>query len=1174
MAALVAPPFIDWSRHRDWLEARIGQALDARVDIEGAADVRLLPAPRLRVGQLRLSRPGVTLGAREAAFELSPTDLLRGRIHFVEARFVSAAIAVDPAAVVAPAADAGRVAVERLVVRDGALAIAGATPIALAGLDLDARAESLAGPFKGEGALRAAAGARAFQFTTGAIEDGTLRAKFALDAGPEAPQLDLEGTLRWADGAPAFEGAGAASGVVDAFALKPAPWRATFSGRATPGGFAADRIELRLGDDDHLLGASGAGEYAAARGANLRLSSRMLDIDRFLSAYGPLTRAPAASTRLSLELSADSATLGAETIAEPVVRLEAGDGAPRVRASAALPGRTRLAYDGALDPARDFALAGRIDTQTRDARALGRWLEPFAPSLARVLVRAPSGPLALSGDLATTAQGGALRAARATLDRSRFEVEAEWRPAADGARARIAAKIHSPALDIDSLPDLAALQDVSQDVAKVDFKLDFTAQAVRVARVGAASADAGRIVARLARTGETIALEHLAIENLGGAALTGAGTFGPSGARAEGRLDAARLADLAALARRVWPGRLTDAFVARAFALSPARLAFRLEGDAAAARLAVQGEAGGARLDLSVAPGENGAPAALRGRIEAPDAAILLRQAGVPVIPLKGLGAGRADMQATRGREGAWATRASIALAGLKADFAGDVRVVDDGLSGEGGFNASAGDLTPVMQILALGAPHGAVPLSASGRVTFAPSQIAIAGLGADIAGAAIKGGLTRTAGDIWRGDLAFDRLSAPFLASLVLGPSQPVRAGAVWSELKFAPQTIDPPDADIVVAVARLAVGAGEATNARAGLRLGPGLVEARDVTASYGGAQIAGALALRRDGALASLRARVETGALDFAAPPFSLSAEVRMEAAGAGASMAELVGSLGGAGRLSIAQAAIARAAPQALARTLADIESEDATFEPARVARALERGFDAGAQMIGANAADIGLAAGRLSLAPLALRFGAAQARISGALDLRALSLDIREQIETDPPRDWEGAAPAVALSWRGPLGASVRAIEAEPLIAALVQRAIARESARNAALEADIRERAFFNRRLKFDRRLEEERREEIRREEARLRAEELKREEERAAEQARLRAEEARREETRRRAEDARREEARRKAEERNAEEPERPRDRAGDRPIEKPPAAFLPAGRDVAPDPSTAGRY
>jgi hypothetical protein len=68
-----------------------------------------------------------------------------------------------------------------------------------------------------------------------------------------------------------------------------------------------------------------------------------------------------------------------------------------------------------------------------------------------------------------------------------------------------------------------------------------------------------------------------------------------------------------------------------------------------------------------------------------------------------------------------------------------------------------------------------------------------------------------------------------------------------------------------------------------------------------------------------------------------------------------------------------------------------------------------------------------------------------------------------------PKDWVGAAPVATLIWQGKPDAMQRSVDAGPLFNAISSRAIAREAARVQALEADIRERAYFNRRSKaFD----------------------------------------------------------------------------------------------------------
>lgn len=73
--------------------------------------------------------------------------------------------------------------------------------------------------------------------------------------------------------------------------------------------------------------------------------------------------------------------------------------------------------------------------------------------------------------------------------------------------------------------------------------------------------------------------------------------------------------------------------------------------------------------------------------------------------------------------------------------------------------------------------------------------------------------------------------------------------------------------------------------------------------------------------------------------------------------------------------------------------------------------------------------------------------------------------------------WSGPSPSALVTVEDALDAPKRQIDAAGLAAGLATQAIARESDRIANLEADIRERAFFNRRLRgerfLDRRKEE-----------------------------------------------------------------------------------------------------
>jgi len=107
---------------------------------------------------------------------------------------------------------------------------------------------------------------------------------------------------------------------------------------------------------------------------------------------------------------------------------------------------------------------------------------------------------------------------------------------------------------------------------------------------------------------------------------------------------------------------------------------------------------------------------------------------------------------------------------------------------------------------------------------------------------------------------------------------------------------------------------------------------------------------------------------------------------------------------------------------------------------------------------------------------------------------------------EAPKDWTGPQPQAIFGLKGQIGAGTsREVDAATLANILTTRAVTRELARLEAQEADLRERAFFARRLKFEREQAERARKAA--EEARLAEEAKKAEEARLIEEARKKAE-------------------------------------------------------------------
>ena len=189
-----------------------------------------------------------------------------------------------------------------------------------------------------------------------------------------------------------------------------------------------------------------------------------------------------------------------------------------------------------------------------------------------------------------------------------------------------------------------------------------------------------------------------------------------------------------------------------------------------------------------------------------------------------------------------------------------------------------------------------------------------------------------------------------------------------------------------------------------------------------------------------------------------------------------------------------------------------------------------------------------------------------------LDLRSLTLDQRiTQALGQAPPDWTGPLPRIDVTFKGPLSGPLREVDAGNFINGISARKIARDIVRIEALDADIRERAAFNRRFKADR---QSRQNEIDLQrfydaEAKKLADEEAR---RKAEEAKAKAQEAARAEREKRAAD----EARRKADEiarkSGLEHPG---------PVETAPALILPPAKPpdsaIAPapvDPSALGPF
>ena len=100
-------------------------------------------------------------------------------------------------------------------------------------------------------------------------------------------------------------------------------------------------------------------------------------------------------------------------------------------------------------------------------------------------------------------------------------------------------------------------------------------------------------------------------------------------------------------------------------------------------------------------------------------------------------------------------------------------------------------------------------------------------------------------------------------------------------------------------------------------------------------------------------------------------------------------------------------------------------------------------------------------------PLTVDGPVARSVTTGTLDLRSLALSLTTALTLRaPPKDWVGNPPSITVTWKGPFAAPQRDVDVATLVNGVAARAIARDQARIEAFQDDIRERAFFARRLR------------------------------------------------------------------------------------------------------------
>jgi hypothetical protein len=1021
-AAFAAPFAVDFDAMRPRIAEELSQATGARVRLDGPIALRFLPTPRFSAENLDVSGEFGGLRARKAVFALSLPALLQGRLQFSRALFEGAEIALDSDKAQRPRL-AAALQFDNLILRRSHVTVsrAGAVAVELAGLDVTAQIPSLQGPFTARGAFDRGGQRLAFSLASDVVTKNLLPLKASLTWPEDAAKLDLDGRIDFA-ATPAFEGEAKAAGKA-----APGPWTAQGSVLLWLDGALAKQVSARLGDGALSDKISGSARYETRSGTlGLNVEATTLSSPWAELFAAPLLAAQESGAPIDLRASVEALDWRGMAWTQAQVFWRAGAPA-QVRAMG--PGGARVEISASPDK---NGWRGRAQLKASDFTGFAAALSEAAPAASRAFAGVNLRGVDIAGDFAATPGEWGLTNASVALDRARLAGEIRFRPQQGDVRPLLLARLSAPALDLDLGPDFAGTR-----FDGLDLDLSLEAQTVKSARAGVLSGEGGRIRARLLRAGEATRLERLEMRNIGGADLTASASWGKdlSGLQGEARLKAGELGPLAQALARLWPGAAGKALAARAKSLSPADLA----GKAGEGGFTLSGTLGATKVSASLVPAAGGKRDATLD-LTAPEASALLNQFGAQTVWTQRLGPARvsARTQPDPSRDGAQNVTASADLAGLRAEFRGALAdpAGDFSVSGDATLSGDAGKILSGFSA----GPTAPAPLRLAARTAWRDGALTLQKLNGEWAGAKVAGDLSAE-GEGLKGALRLDRLSAPALAALVLGPPAPAKAGALWPSLSFAPAIFDPPRARLAIETADL-----QPFGARAhfDLTLGPGeLSVARAVVEGFGGV-IGGGMDLRREGAQVTLSGEAKGENLNLKNPALSARLGFKLNFAGNGANAAALVGSLAGDGAARLLDLAIEGAAPRAPDQALAASEADEAPFDAKEVAKSLDSAFAREAQQRSEANFTFRLAGGQAAFTPA----DAGAQALEAGFDLRDASFWLAVSAAAQNlPAGWDGPAPRGAVVWSGPWRTPSRRTDATAFVNAVAMRALEREHAR-------------------------------------------------------------------------------------------------------------------------------
>ncbi|RWE22412.1 MAG: AsmA protein, partial [Mesorhizobium sp.] len=781
-----------------------------------------------------------------------------------------------------------------------------------------------------------------------------------------------------------------------------------------------------------------------------------------------------------------------------------------------LPGRATLEADGMLSVEDHFGFEGSLLLAVGQPSGFAAWLSKDVDDAIR---RLPAAGFHAKVDLSENRQ--TFSDLELVLGKARFSGSIDSSQP-DGARPSVLMRLEGGDLDVDGLAAFASIFVSDKGANRFsDRDLDFQIRAGPVS-AGGLTADTVDTALRL-RQG-LLEIDRLSVGGLAGASISATGRVKDFPESPTGKLDASVVAvDLKPLidvAAQHYPGNaVLKGLAARAAAYPELFQDARIDlltsaadnGDGTTGlALSAQGKAGGSAFSASLSGKGTAdrlldAPVALTFNARNANATTLLALYGLPALPLGMLGQATTDLSAKGTLGGGLATSFSLTADDFRVGFLGTIADPPQGAIAKGKVSLDAADIEPWLMTTGIGLPGMGTGTSTSlaADADFANGLLVLSSLNGSINKSAVSGDVNVDVKDglpHLAGALALDELDLDPLAVSLFGDQSFMAAKGGWPAAPFSQKSSLPFSADLDLDTAALAAGPfAMARDASLTLKLDSEGIRVSDLKAKLYGGELTGLFELKNtDGTgLFSGQMKLAGGDLSAVLPETGINgaADISASLSTSGKSVDAMIAALSGSGTAALKGLHIAGINPDAFAAIIAKADVIGRDMDAARTA-----GF--APQIVGdgnfaAGDAEIAftVAGGVLRAPPISLDNPAATLSADVTADLVGGSVTANGTIHYRAGDEaMVGSEPSMNFSVAGPLGATARQFDSEPLAQFLTQRALEKEQQRVEAMQASLLEKQRLRREARYYAALQTEREraaEELRRqeEEARQKAE-------------------------------------------------------------------------------------